>query len=158
LGDVFLDGLTDLFGDPVPASRGKKGRPPHVPTAENRRFVSLSLACGHDEEAIAAALRITTKTLSRHYFHELEGKRSARLRLDMKNMSALVAKVDEGSVSAMAQLDRKIERIKQQETAKKYQQRSPDPVPAPTGKKDAERAAAAKVAGKYAAPSAPTIN
>jgi hypothetical protein len=158
LGDVFLDGVTDLFGDPVPASRGKKGRPPHLPTAENRRFVSLSLACGHDEDAIAAALRITVKTLTRHYFHELEGKRSARMRLDMKNMAALVTQVENGSVSAMAQLDRKIERINQKETARKYQQRSPDPVVAPGGKKDAERAAAAKVLGKYAAPSAPTLN
>ncbi len=147
-----------MFGDPVPASRGKKGRPPHVPTAENRRFVTLSLACGYDEDGIAAALRITTKTLNRHYFHELEGKLSARHRLDMKNMAAMVAKVEEGSVAAMAQLERKIERMKQEAAARKYQQRSPDPVPAPTGKKDAERAAAAKVAGKYAAPSAPTIN
>lgn len=162
MGDVFLEGLVDLFGDPVPASRGRKGRPPHVPTAENRRFVTLALACGHDDDAIAAALRITTKTLSRHYFHELAGKRSARMRLDMKNMAALVGQVEAGSVSAMAQLDRKLERINQRETAKKYQQRSPDAVtaavPAPQGKKDAARVAASKVTGKYAAPIPPTIN
>lgn len=158
VGDVFLDGLVDLFGDPVPASRGRKGRPPHVPTAENRRFVSLSLACGHDEDAISAALRITTKTLNRHYFHELQGKHSARMRLDMKNMSALVGQVEAGSVSAMAQLDRKLERINQRDVSKKYQQRSPDPVVAPRGKKDAARVAAGQVTGKYAVPTAPTLN
>jgi hypothetical protein len=157
VSSVFLEGVVDLFGDPVPATRGRKGRPPHLPTAENRRFVTLALACGHDEDAIAVALRITTKTLSRHYFHELEGKRSSRMRLDMKNMAALVSQVEAGSVSAMAQLDRKLERINQKETAKKYQQRSPDAVPAPQGKKDAAKAAAGKVTGKYAAPTAPTM-
>ena len=158
LADVFLEGVVDLFGDPVPKSRGKRGRPAHVPTAENRRFVQIALACGHDDDAIAAALRIDVRTLSRHYFHELEGKRSARMRLDMKNMAALVAQVETGNVSAMAQLDRKLERVNQRLTANKYQQRAPEAVPAPLGKKEAARAAAKGVTGKYAPRPAPSLN
>lgn len=158
MDDVFLPGVVDLFGDPVPRSRAKKGRPAHVPTAENRRFVTLALACGHDEAGIAAALRITERTLNRHYFHELEGKRSARMRLDMKNMAALVGQVDKGNVSAMAMLDRKIERINQRETAKRYTQAEPRAVAAPTGKKAAAVAAAGQITGKFAPPPAPTTH
>lgn len=109
--DVFLEGLVDMFGDPIPASRGKKGRPPHVPTAENRRFVQLSLACGKDDAVIAAALKITERTLQRHYFHELAGRASARHRLDMKNLAAIVAEVEAGNVSAMSLLNKKVERM-----------------------------------------------
>jgi len=115
VGDVFLPGVVDLLGHPVPASRGKKGRPPHVPTPEFRRFVELGLACGHEESEIAAAMRITERTLKRHYFHELQVKRAARLRLDIKNMAAIVAKVEAGEVSAMALLEKKLERLRQAE-------------------------------------------
>lgn len=154
MAGVFLEGVTDLFGDPVPASRGKRGRPPHLPTAENRRFVQLSLACGYDEETIAAAMSITTKTLNRHYFHELSGKRSARMRLEMQTMAALVKARDEGKVAAMSLLDKKIERLKVQETAEKYVQRAPSKS-APVGKKEAAKAAAQDVRGKYAPPPSP---
>lgn len=150
----FLPDVTDLFGDPVPRSRGKRGKPAHVPTAENRHFVQLSLACGYSEDDIAAGLRITTKTLNRHYFHELAGKRSARHRLEMKNMAALVEQVDKGNVSAMAMLDRKIERVRQRETADKYQ-RQAQPAAAPVGKKEAAKAAAKGVTGRYAPRPAP---
>jgi hypothetical protein len=134
LSDVFIPGLTDLFGDPVPASRGKKGRPPHVPTAEFRRFVQLALACGQGEEEIAAAMRITKPTLRRHYFHELSGKTSARLRLDMKNMAAIVAQVEAGNVSAMSLLEKKLERISQRELA--AGRTAPAPKPPKLGKKE----------------------
>lgn len=118
MGDVFLPGVIDLFGDPVPASRGRKGRPPHVPTAENRRFVQLALACGHDEVAIAEALGITDRTLKRHYFHELAGKRSARLRLEMKSLALIVAQAEASNTSAMALLEKKIERMHQRDLAR----------------------------------------
>jgi len=113
--DVFLPGVTDLWGDPVPRSRGKRGRPAHVPTAENRRFVQIALACGHDDEAIAGALGITDRTLKRHYFHELAGKRSARLRLEMKSMALIIAQAEKENVSAMALLEKKIERMRQRD-------------------------------------------
>jgi len=142
VGDVFLPGVTDLFGDPVPASRGKRGRPPHEPTAENRRFVQLALACGHDEEAIAAALRIHPRTLKRHYFHELAGRMSARLRLDMKNMAAMVAQVEAGNVAAMALLEKKIARLQMADVGQLGKPAKPPKAPK-LGKKE-ERIIAAR--------------
>lgn len=156
MGSVFFLGLVDLFGDPVPVSRGKRGRPAHVPTAENRRFVQLALACGKGEDEIAAGLRITERTLNRHYFHELAGKASARLRLDMKNMAALVQQVEAGKTAAMALLSKRLDKIEKRELADRYQVAAPrEPK---LGKKDAAKAAAKGVDGIYAPPPAPLLN
>ncbi|MDE0880864.1 MAG: hypothetical protein OSB00_19740 [Sphingomonas bacterium] len=157
MDDVFLPGVTDLFGDPVPKSRTKRGKPAHVPTAENRRFVTLALACGHDEVAIAEALRIHERTLKRHYFHELAGKRAARLRLDMKNLDAIVKQVEAGKPAAMAQLDKRIERMRQREVADKYTARAPSASAPALGKKEAAKRAAGEVTGKYAPRATPTL-
>jgi hypothetical protein len=159
MGDVFIPGLTDLFGDPVPASRGKKGRPPHIPTADFRRFVQLALACGQEEEDIAAALGIHHRTLKRHYFHELGGKRSARLRLDMKNMAAMVAQVEAGNVAAMALLEKKMERLRLAALSDRVINRSSksEAKPPKLGKKEAAKVAAGEVKGKFAPPEAPKL-
>lgn len=158
MGEVFLPGVVDLFGDPIPASRGKRGRPAHVPTAENRRFVQVSLACGYGEAVIAAALRINERTLNRHYFHELEGKRSARLRLEMKNMGKLVEQVDGGSVAAMSLLDKKLERLRLREVSDRVADRGRvEGKSEPLGKKAAARVAAAAVEGKFAPPTGPKM-
>ncbi len=61
----------DLLGDPIPPHFGKRGRPPHVPTAENRQKMRLLLAFDLSNQRIARALGITGKTLSKHYFREL---------------------------------------------------------------------------------------
>jgi hypothetical protein len=59
------------LGNPIPPSFGKRGRPPHVPTAENRQKVRLLLSFDWSNQRIARALRITGKTLCKHYFREL---------------------------------------------------------------------------------------
>lgn len=159
MSDVFLPGVTDLFGDPVPRSRGKRGRPPHTPTAENRRFVQIALACGKTETEIAEALAITERTLGRHYFHELSGKRSARMRLDMKNMAAIVGQVEQGKTAAMALLEKKLERLRLAELANKVADRGRQdaPAPPPRGKKEQQLEAAVKVSGKFAPPPPPRL-
>ncbi|MGZ8286127.1 MAG: hypothetical protein ACXW27_09045 [Allosphingosinicella sp.] len=159
MDDVFLPGVTDLFGDPVPRSRGKRGKPPHLPTAENRRFVQLALACGRDEEEIAAALRITARTLNRHYFHELGGKGSARLRLEMKAMAAMVEQVEKGSVAAMALLAKRLDKAGLKQLAHQVADRgqSASAKPAKLGKKEQQRQAAELVGGKFAPPSPPRL-
>lgn len=72
----------DLFGDPIPANHGGRGRPEHVPTIENRNRVNMLLAMGWSNERIAAALRVTLPTLRKHYFSELKYRAVARDRLD----------------------------------------------------------------------------
>ncbi len=77
-----MDQNFDLFGDPIPENHGKRGRPPHMVTQENRNKVMMLLALGRSNERIAAALGITAPTLRKNYFRELKGRLDARERLD----------------------------------------------------------------------------
>jgi hypothetical protein len=100
----------DLFGNPIRLTRRGRGRPPHEATAENRQKVLLWLALGYDEERIAEAFGITTRTLQKHYFHELAYRRTARMELEAKNLQAIVAQVESGNAAAMSLLEKKLER------------------------------------------------
>jgi hypothetical protein len=77
-----MDQIFDLFGDPVPANRGQRGRPEHIPTHQNRNRVSMLVALGLSNKRIAAALFVTLPTLRKHYFSELKYRDVARDRLD----------------------------------------------------------------------------
>ena len=61
----------DLLSDPIPENFGKRGRPPHILTPENRNKVRLLLPFDWTDSRIAQALRITGATLRKHYFREL---------------------------------------------------------------------------------------
>lgn len=100
----------DLLGDPIPEGHGRRGRPPHMPTDENRRKVMLLAAFDKNEEQIAAALSITPPTLRKHYFRELRARLEARHRLEGKLLAALVKEVDAGNVSAMDKLFKRLDR------------------------------------------------
>lgn len=73
--------IFDLFGDPVPANWGQRGRPEHVPSQQNRNRVNMLVAMGWGNARIAAALFITQPTLRKHYFSELKFREVARDRL-----------------------------------------------------------------------------
>ncbi|MGJ5149855.1 hypothetical protein [Bradyrhizobium sp. HKCCYLR1023] len=96
MGEVF-----DLFGDPVPANWGKRGRPEHIPTQKNRNRVSLLLAMGWSNARIAAALLVTLPTLRKHYFSELRFRDVARDRLDAGVAEKLWEGVQAGNVGAI---------------------------------------------------------
>jgi hypothetical protein len=96
----------------VRLTRRGRGRPAHEATAENRQKLLLWLAAGYAEEEIAEAFGITTRTLAKHYFHELAYKRTGRMELEAKNLAAIVAQVEAGNASAMSLLDKKLERWK----------------------------------------------
>ncbi|MFZ3483900.1 hypothetical protein [Sphingomonas sp. 3-13AW] len=100
----------DLLGDPIPEGFGKRGRPPHAPTDENRRKVILLAAFDKNEAQIAAALGISEPTLKKHYFRELRSRLEARLRLEGKLLSAMAREVDAGNVSAMDKLFKRLDR------------------------------------------------
>lgn len=105
-----MEQFFDLFGDPVPANHGRRGRPQHVPTLENRNKVNMLLALGWNNERIAAALRVTQPTLRRHYFSELKFREVARDRLDATLAMHLWKQVDAGNVGAMREFQRLVER------------------------------------------------
>ncbi|MDB5555408.1 MAG: hypothetical protein JWL86_5392 [Rhizobium sp.] len=72
----------DLFGEPVPANWGERGRPQHIAGQQNRNRVSMLVALGWSNKRIAAALYVTLPTLRKHYFSELKFRDVARDRLN----------------------------------------------------------------------------
>ncbi|MBN9600847.1 MAG: hypothetical protein J0G28_14400 [Afipia sp.] len=101
--------IFDLFGDPVPANWGQKGRPEHVPTQQNRNRVSLLVALGWGNARIAAALYITQPTLRKHYFSELKFRDVARDRLVTQLGVKLLDGVNEGKVAAIREFRKYLE-------------------------------------------------
>lgn len=102
--------IFDLFGDPVPANWGERGRPEHLATQQNRNRVSLLVAMGWSIGRIAAALYITQPTLRKHYFSELKYRDVARDRLVSQLGIKLLDGVNAGNVSAIREFQKYLER------------------------------------------------
>jgi hypothetical protein len=96
-----MDEIFDLFGDPVPSNWGRRGRPEHIPTQQNRNRVSMLVALGWSNGRIAAAIYVTQPTLRKHYFSELKFREAARDRLEAGVAMKLWEGVQAGSVSAI---------------------------------------------------------
>ncbi len=145
----------DLFGDPIPAGHSGRGRPPHVPTVESRQKCVLLAAIGRNPDEIAAALSITAKTLRKHYSRELREHDAARLKVEGKLLVGLVREVDKGNVSANKELAKRLDKAGMQQMADRVANRGRDKVEK-LGKKEAAKAAAADLKGKYAPPAPPS--
>ncbi|WP_246697255.1 AraC family transcriptional regulator [Rhizobium sp. G21] len=115
------DGYFDLFGVEVPEWRGKRGRPPHVPTEKTRNRVSMLLALGWDNERIANALGVSEPTLRKHYFTELKRRAIAQDMLEAKQFERLFELgFQEGNVGAIKEFNRLVERDRLSSTAKAF--------------------------------------
>lgn len=97
----------DLLGDPIPEGFGKRGRPPHIPTKENRNKIMLLLAQGWTDARIAASLGITVPTLKKHYFSVLKVRDAARDRVEAIGLLTLWNLGREGNVAAMKEYFRR---------------------------------------------------
>ncbi|WP_199763095.1 hypothetical protein [Bradyrhizobium guangdongense] len=95
-----MDQIFDLFGDPVPANWGQRGRPEHIASQKNRNLVSMLVAWGWSNPRIAAALYITQPTLRKHYFSELKFREVARDRHDAQLGAMLLQQGANGNVAA----------------------------------------------------------
>ncbi len=139
--------IFDLFGDPVPDNHGRRGRPQHIPTQENRNKVSMMLAWGWSNDRIAAVLRCTLPTLRKHYFSELKFREVARDRLVMQQAAMLWGQFKDGNVAAGREFDRLMERNDIEVGHRSFydgQRRDTEEErPQPIGKKEAAAAAAA---------------
>jgi hypothetical protein len=100
----------DLFGDPVPENHGRRGRPQHVATLENRNKVTLLLALGWNNDRIALALGITQPTLRRNYFQVLKFREEQRDRMTAALATKLWEQVQAGNVTAMREWQAFVER------------------------------------------------
>jgi hypothetical protein len=78
--------------------RGTKGgRPPHEPTASNRRRVAVLAGAGWSYERLATLLDIDRNTLTKYYLHELTIGAAEKLAEVMEGVYALAKK---GNVTA----------------------------------------------------------
>lgn len=102
--------IFDLFGDPVPANWGERGRPEHIASQQNRNKVSMLVAFGWSNARIAAAMFVTQPTLRKHYFSELKYRAVARDRLDAGIAMKLLDQVNAGNVGAMKEFRKLLER------------------------------------------------
>ena len=102
--------ILDLFGDPVPANWGQKGRPEHIASQQNRNRVSLLVSMGWSNQRIAAALYVTIPTLRKHYFSELKFREVARDRLVANLGLKLWEGVQAGNVAAMREFQAFLDR------------------------------------------------
>lgn len=92
--------ILDLFGEPVPANWGLRGRPEHIATQQNRNRVSMLVALGWSNKRISAALFVTLPTLRKHYFSELKFREVARDRLNATMATKLWELFMSGNVAA----------------------------------------------------------
>jgi hypothetical protein len=138
-----MDQIFDLFGDPVPANWGERGRPEHIPTQQNRIRVSMLVALGWSNPRIAAALFITVPTLRKHYFSELKYRDVARDRLTAGVAMKLWEGVLAGSVIAIREFRAFVDRNDLMLYGQKEQPRNEKAAnPPKLGKKEAAALAA----------------
>ncbi len=100
----------DLLGDPIPPNRGKRGRPPHIPTRRNRCKIRLLLGLSWVDNQIVRALRITVATLRKHYFVEPRTREEARPALEAAHLIMVYEAAQGGNVGAMKEFGRVIEK------------------------------------------------
>lgn len=100
----------DLFGDPIPANHGRRGRPQHIATVENRNKVKLLLALGWSNVRIASALGITQPTLRRNYFQELKARDDQRPKMEAAFRFRVFSDAMGGNASAQKHWERIMDR------------------------------------------------
>lgn len=127
----------------------KRGRPEHKVTDEDREKVRVLKAGGMSNEAIAEAIGIAVKTLTKHFFPDLEIA-SAKVTADL--LMARYQSAIGGNVSAQNKMLEQVGAVRAQN------RRAPtEPKPEKLGKKEERQAAAKRVGGRFAPPPAPKL-
>jgi hypothetical protein len=100
----------DLFGNPVPAHFGMRGRPPYEPNQKDANKIKLLLALGWSNERVARAIGITQPTLRKYYFSLLKCRDYQRDMMEAERMTRLYEMGMAGNVGAIKEFDRLLER------------------------------------------------
>ena len=151
----MADEIFDLFGMPVRSRREGRGRPEHAWSEENSHKISLLLAIGHEVSEIAEIIGVSQPTLRKHYFSELQARRTAAQRLLAKQLYRLNRQAEAGNVAAEKALFGMIEREKTRQLSDRLAAPNRQPkvtAPRPLGKKEVAEAEALGVTGLYAPP------
>jgi hypothetical protein len=135
-GFFSMDGNFDLLGDPIPDGWGKRGRPPHMVTVQNRCKVMLLLAVGRKNHEIAAALGISEPTLRKNYFREMRSREEAKFRLEGVRLLRIYEQVEEGNVGAIKELGKVLEKADRDSSPLNRANVDPSIMPPKLGKKE----------------------
>lgn len=103
----------DLLGHPVAPNKGQRGKPQHVPTAENLEKAVLLYGMRRSDAYVSAALGISVPTLKEHYLSIPEvakAKTDAAALVEGELLARLNAKSKDGNVGATEKLLKRIEK------------------------------------------------
>lgn len=100
----------DLFGQPIPEWKGKRGRPPYEPTERDRNKIKLLLALGWSIERMANGIGVSPATVKRYFRAELKERDAMRDRLDARRFELAMEQANAGNVAALKELGKMIER------------------------------------------------
>lgn len=133
-----------------------RGRPPKKPTYHERERVMRLRADGWSVERIARVMETDHETLRKHFANELE--HGADIKTD-----ALLEWAERGAKKgSQANIKWLSERYSAARAANQIEARSQAPAPEPKqprlGKKELQKEAAGKVAGKFAVPAPPKLH
>lgn len=146
-----MEPILDLFGQPIPDWKGKRGRPPYEPTERDRNKIKLLLALGWSIGRMANGLGVSPATVKRYFRAELKVRDAMRDRLDARRFEIAMEQANAGNVAALKELGKMIEqsdmmlvdrRLRDAQGSSEAQGKEEK-----VGKKEAARAAA-KTAGE----------
>jgi hypothetical protein len=78
---------------PAPPPKRAAHRPAYIPTDEHRRTVATMIGVGMAQDDVCKVLRISEKTLRRHYRTEID---TAHIKMVVRVRARLIAKADAG--------------------------------------------------------------
>lgn len=125
----------DLFGNPVRASKGRRGRPALEISDEDRDAVEAALVKGYSNQRICEVLGISLPSLKRHFRASLQNRDNARERLKLALMASMArAAIEERKPAAATKL---LEMMRQDELLEVEKRLAADKPkrPEPEGKK-----------------------
>ncbi len=99
----------DLFGQPIPEWKGKRGRPPYEPTERDRNKIKLLLALGWSNERIGNAIGRSAATIKRYFRAELKERDAMRDRFDARRFEIAMEQANAGNVAALKELGKMVE-------------------------------------------------
>ncbi len=102
--------ILDLLGDPIPEGFGRRGRPPHIATDENRSKVRMLVAFDWEDARISKALRISAPTLRKHYFRELRERDEALPALEAAMIFTTFSEALKGNPTMMKEARKLLDR------------------------------------------------
>jgi hypothetical protein len=140
LGEFFsVEQNFDLFGNPVRAGAGQRGRPAYEASDAERNKIKLLLAMGWSSQRVADAIDISIATLKRYFRAELKVRAVMRDRLDARRLEIAMEQANAGNIAALKELGKMIERSDMMlgTAAIKKAQDGAEPKVAKLGKKEA---------------------